>query len=47
VTPTLVHRAIHTPQIGVLTIQVPEPWEAVLLITGIAMLCGLYRLRRR
>lgn len=55
VTPTLVHRSNfgppphkrHTAQIGVLTIQVPEPWSVALLITGLATLCGLYRLRRR
>jgi hypothetical protein len=53
VTPTLVHDRggwageRHTAQIGVLTIQVPEPWSVALLITGLATLCGLYRLRRR
>jgi hypothetical protein len=54
VTPTLVHRSFrpprherHTAQIGVLTIQVPEPGGVALLITGLATLCGLYHLSRR
>jgi len=52
ITPVLVQRVgpdftESTFQIAILTIRVPEPWSTVLLITGLATLCGLYRLRRR